>query len=141
MTEALKPCPFCGSHVEIKSNGNVNWIKCMDIHSPCNGSGLGVAFVSSDEAKTITAWNTRADLVDPAAKSLDEHTALAIREAALREAADELYRWGDIYGDNAARSVLALIQVSAEHNDKKERSDPTYKPAPIFRKVREAING
>lgn len=37
----------------------------------------------------------------------------AIREAALREAADELYRWGDIYGDNAARSVLALI-------DKKE---------------------
>lgn len=60
----------------------------------------------------------RADLVDHAAKSLDEHTALAIREAALREAA-ELF--GDsVTGRAVARCILALIQVSASQNDKKE---------------------
>lgn len=68
----------------------------------------------------------RADLVDPAAKSPDEHTAQAIREAALMEAAlvakchsDDrpnahysMY-WHDGYIDGchgAERAILALIE-------------------------------
>lgn len=76
---------------------------------------------------------TRSDLVDPAAKSLDEHTALAIRAAALREAAYVAFNaclvppdGGNpteeerLVCDEASRRILALIQVSASQNDKKE---------------------
>lgn len=54
----------------------------------------------------------RADLVDPA----------AIREAALREAYEEAYEVWE-YGGAGPRicaRILALIQVSASQNDKKE---------------------
>ncbi len=108
MTEALKPCPFCGGEpFSFEDYGHSTAWEVGCSNSQCRVEPH-VWEKTKDEA--IASWNTRADLVDPA----------AIREAALREAADELYRWGDIYGDNAARSVLALIQVSASQNDKKE---------------------
>lgn len=91
MTEALKPCPFCGE--QQPPHDDTSWVHCLGCGAESGWRPTG------DEA--IAAWNARADLVDPA----------AIREAALREAA-ELF--GDsVTGQAVARCILALI-------DKKE---------------------
>lgn len=41
-----------------------------------------------------------------------------IRAQALEEAALELEKWGDIYGDNAAAAIRALIPSDAEPSQK-----------------------
>lgn len=73
-TPDLKPCPFCGGEVELLSN-IVSCMHCLCALPDGYGyEGENIGFHTEGEA--IAAWNTRA--VDPA----------AIREAALREAAD-----------------------------------------------------
>jgi Lar family restriction alleviation protein len=85
MTEPdLKPCPFCGGSVSIgiSDEGTTGAIECAK-GSSCIGSGLLIGFMKSDQETAISAWNSRA--VDPA----------AIREAALREAAEALSNLAD----------------------------------------------
>lgn len=55
----------------------------------------------------------RADLVDPAVQALAEHTAKAIREAALREAAGIARKGIEAFGAKmrAAPEVLALVEA------------------------------
>ncbi len=80
MTEALKPCPFCGGGAVISADMNSHPDAACD-SCGANTSGRGV-----DGA--IAAWNRRADLVDPA----------AIREAALREAAGVAHKCVKAFG-------------------------------------------
>ena len=111
MTEALKPCPFCGGKDvdgEMHEDGRLHCYRC-------GANGPAMPYARDDKFPT---WNTRADLVDPA----------AIREAALREAANVDIPYFDDDGELHSRklsfmqrnSILALIQVSASQNDKKE---------------------
>ena len=98
----LKPCPFCGGDkntiCKTDYDGRDSYaVSCR--YPECHGAiftlGYGY-FPTKDQA--IAAWNTRA--VDPA----------AIREAALREAADVVYKWW--FGDGNAlpqELILALI--------------------------------
>jgi len=67
MSAELKACPLCNSAVEIARDGKVCWFKCTDPKSSCIGSGLGFAFLASDEAAAIAAWNRRTDLLPPPA--------------------------------------------------------------------------
>jgi hypothetical protein len=91
-----------GNHINIKAADRIEaLVKERDKWRDCFNTNTAI----------LGETEHRADLVDHAAKSLDEHTALAIREAALREAA-ELF--GDsVTGRAVARCILALI-------DKKE---------------------
>ena len=84
-TPNLKPCPFCGGNKTVICKTDYDdWdayaVSCR--YSDCHGAifTLGYGYFPT-EAEAIAAWNTRA--VDPA----------AIREAALREAADIVYKW------------------------------------------------
>lgn len=66
MIDALKSCPFCGTRpTQHTATGSYVF---------CHGCGTDGPYSTVD---AISAWNTRADLID--------HKA--IREAALREAA------------------------------------------------------
>jgi hypothetical protein len=47
-------------------------------------------------------------------KAMQQVREEAIVRAALERAAEDLNAWGDIYGENAARSVLALASDPAE---------------------------
>jgi Lar family restriction alleviation protein len=83
----LKPCPFCGGDKNVicktdYDGGNAYAVSCR--YSECHGAifTLGYGFFHT-EAEAIAAWNTRA--VDPA----------AIRDAALREAAEALSNLAD----------------------------------------------
>ena len=59
--EELKPCPFCGSKVNIVEGKIFNWIEC-EKGSLCEGSELHTV-ISTDKKnnydKAIKAWNTR----------------------------------------------------------------------------------
>lgn len=55
VTEALKPCPFCGSSsVGFKHYG------LPDTKVGCNGCGAQFPYFNN-RAEAIAAWNTRAD--------------------------------------------------------------------------------
>jgi len=62
----LKPCPFCGGD-NVKVFGPVGWYRQYGISHSCRtffgGSGDFTVGAGS-EAEAITAWNTRADLID-----------------------------------------------------------------------------
>lgn len=71
MTEALKPCPFCGGEAgahEDYGHSTAWYVGCSNGKCPVEPHVW-----KKSKAEAISAWNTRADLVDPA----------AIREAAL----------------------------------------------------------
>lgn len=113
--DALLPCPFCGGKKNTICRTDYDGrdayaVSCR--YSECHGAifMLGYGFFAT-KAEAIAAWNTRAlPAVDPA----------AIREAALREAAENIQRYVTdlkhedrglalglaIYGRHA---VLALI--------------------------------
>ena len=87
----LKPCPFCGSS-ELRTGGDDKIVGVW-----CAGcQAVGPNHYGRYE------WNTRAE-PDPA----------ALVKAALELAAEKLDAWGDIYGENAARSVLAIARDPA----------------------------
>ena len=98
----LKPCPFCGGDkntiCKTDYDGRDSYaVSCR--YPECHGAiftlGYGY-FPTKDEA--IAAWNTRA--VDPA----------TIREAALREAYDVVYKWWFSEGGELPQElILALI--------------------------------
>lgn len=115
----LKPCPFCGGGItSIEGKGQIwrgvngysapQWYQLnhygklseTDDFPRCN-----VEFRCRTEADAIAAWNTRAPM--------EGATSAAIRDAALREAADEFSRlavlrkmWTAAEVENA---ILALI--------------------------------
>lgn len=98
----LLPCPFCGGEARYYHRpdttgwSNTEWVSCV---GDCGASTC----MHETKEEAIAAWNTRNDDLVQAAVA-----------AALREAADAVYKWGDIYGDNAARCVLALIPKREE---------------------------
>lgn len=57
----LKPCPFCGSEVELKEDNDslVIFFTCKK-GSSCVGSGLFISAVIEERYKAIKQWNTRA---------------------------------------------------------------------------------
>lgn len=70
MTEALKPCPFCGSPAELKHDsgtvvyGQTWWVSCTSCWA--NGLNLSSGTVGTDEkrdaeakAGAVAAWNRR----------------------------------------------------------------------------------
>ena len=58
MSDALKPCPFCGSNeVHVVEAGPGNWVSCLD----CDSDGPVVGTIE----KAVAAWNTRAALEQP----------------------------------------------------------------------------
>lgn len=68
MSEELKPCPFCGEHVELKKDGALNFVVCMG-GSSCKDSGLVMFFSDAEREEAIAAWNSRAQ---PAAQAVPE---------------------------------------------------------------------
>ncbi len=103
MTEPnLKPCPFCGGDKNVicktdYGDGDAYAVSCR--YMECHGAifALGYGYFHT-EAEAIAEWNTRA--VDPA----------AIREAALREAAEVVHKWW--FGDGRElpqELILSLI--------------------------------
>jgi hypothetical protein len=97
----MKPCPFCGSEVEIKREPKIGWIKCTDPNSACIGSGLGFAFIIADEETAIVAWNTR-----PASIPAPGANYVAGLEAALRWHATDTSSQGD-----KARAALSARPI------------------------------
>ena len=103
--DALLPCPFCGGDENIicrtdYDDRDAYAVSCR--YHNCHGAifTLGYGYFATKE-EAIAAWNTRAlPAVDPA----------AIREAALREAYEVVYKWW--FGDGNAlpqELILALI--------------------------------
>jgi len=61
MSEALKPCPFCGSkHLRVKVGDFCCWVECDD----CEAEGPFLILRGSKRIreKGIKAWNTRAEV-------------------------------------------------------------------------------
>ena len=57
--EALKPCPFCGSHnITAMLGMGEYWVLCSDCNASCNVSGECLP----TKEKAITAWNRRASV-------------------------------------------------------------------------------
>ena len=103
----LKPCPFCGGDkntiCKTDYDGRDSYaVSCR--YPECHGAiftlGYGY-FPTKDQA--VAAWNTRA--VDPA----------TIREDALREAADVVYKWW--FGDGNALPQELILALIGEKND------------------------
>jgi hypothetical protein len=98
----MKPCPFCGGDkntiCKTDYDGKDSYaVSCR--YPECHGAifTLGYGYFPTVE-QAIAAWNTRA--VDHA----------AIREAALREAADVVYKWWFGDGNDLPQElILALI--------------------------------
>jgi len=94
----LKPCPFCGFNgCYVRTTGLETEVYCQS----CTAVGPLVYILSTDEDvndAAIKLWNTRA--IDPA----------AIREAALREAADIVYKWW-FSGDEELPQELILALI------------------------------
>ena len=65
-----------------------------------------------NEAETEPDWTSSHKLASEAADEITRlRTALADeRKRALEEAAKALDAWGDIYGDNAAKTVRTLME-------------------------------
>ena len=100
----LKPCPFCGGdkNTICKTDYDGKDSYAMSCRYPeCHGAiftlGYGY-FPTKDQA--VAAWNTRA--VDPA----------TIREDALREAADVVYKWW--FGDGNALPQELILELIGE---------------------------
>jgi Lar family restriction alleviation protein len=100
-TPELKPCPFCGGNKTVicktdYGDGDAYAVSCR--YHECHGAifTLGYGYFHT-EAEAIAEWNTRA--VDPA----------AIREAALREAAQLACSFGHEETDYICQRILALI--------------------------------
>jgi Lar family restriction alleviation protein len=70
-TEALKPCPFCGSQANIETNGYASWVACTQCQ--CTGD-------DGSQDTVIAAWNKRAS---PPVTPVDEQK---VRDEALQEA-------------------------------------------------------
>ena len=51
----LKPCPFCGNHPVIGTNGISFWVECK---------GCGVYISRSTKEEAIGMWNTRFDEIN-----------------------------------------------------------------------------
>jgi Lar family restriction alleviation protein len=102
MTADLKPCPFCGGDKNMicktDYNGRDSYaVSCR--YPECHGAifTLGYGYFSTVD-QAIAAWNTRA--VDHA----------AIREAALREAYEVVYKWWFGDGNDLPQElILSLI--------------------------------
>ena len=73
MSEALKPCPFCGGPAVIFDEGI-----CYEAHCKC---GIDLMIHAGDMDGAVAAWNRRAP-----SPSQEEALAL-VRKAALEEAA------------------------------------------------------
>ena len=56
----LKPCPFCGSEVELKAdNDNLVLFFTCKKGSSCTSSGLFISTIIEERYKAIKQWNTR----------------------------------------------------------------------------------
>ena len=103
--DAPEPCPFCKSEKVTTSFDHEQGLKWG--YASCDGCAARGPDVRTNwdrepdapwHSEAIAAWNTRA--VDPA----------TIREAALREAYDVVYKWWfSGYGELPQELILALI--------------------------------
>ena len=110
--DAPEPCPFCRGEAEVFEWEDGNYptmsarVECeCGAKGKCCGASNRLGQLDAQNGlhrqRAIAAWNTRAlPAIDPA----------AIREAALREAYDVVYKWW--FGDGNAlpqELILALI--------------------------------
>lgn len=57
-TDALLPCPFCGTQPTLEGDGQVLWITCPS-DSECRHGGMAIGIKRDEKEAGIASWNRR----------------------------------------------------------------------------------
>lgn len=99
MTDALKPCPFCGGRGELWAAMGETWIACTE----CGAIGN----MTPRQETTIAAWNRRAPQPSPATDALADE----LRERIARIIEPHGHELLDRWLENAERDGRARNDV------------------------------